>query len=109
MTLAEFGEYFRSLGAVRAMLLDGGGSTTMVTGGVVRNSPSDGSERPVDTAVLVLDHADTTLPDPWPGTTTPTTDAGQQAIEDDGSTGGFGRAMQAQGIAIPEALDAALR
>ena len=109
MTLAEFGEYFRSLGAVRAMLLDGGGSTTMVTDGHVRNSPSDGSERPVDTAVLVLDHADTTLPDPWPGTTTPKTDAGQQAIEDDGSTGGFGRAMQSQGIAIPEALDAALR
>ena len=109
MTLAEFGEYFRSLGAVRAMLLDGGGSTTMVTDGVVRNSPSDGNERPVDTAVLVLDNPDTTLPDPWPGTTAPQTDAGQLAIDDDASTGGFGRAMQSQGIALPEALDAALR
>lgn len=105
MTLAEFGEYFRSLGAVRALLLDGGGSTTMVVRGDVRNSPSDGNERPVGTAVLVLDRADTTPPDPWPGTTALDADTGRLLTEDDGSTGGWAQAMRSQGVELPEALD----
>ena len=36
------------------MNLDGGGSTTMVVNGVVRNSPSDGYERAVGDALLIF-------------------------------------------------------
>jgi exopolysaccharide biosynthesis protein len=43
-----------SLGMVQAMNFDGGGSTTAVAGGAVLNSPSDGTERPVGDALLVL-------------------------------------------------------
>jgi exopolysaccharide biosynthesis protein len=40
---------------VNAMNLDGGGSTTMVQGGQVMNSPSDATgERPVGDALLLL-------------------------------------------------------
>jgi exopolysaccharide biosynthesis protein len=44
----------QDLGAVRAMNLDGGGSSTMVVEGEVVNRPSDGRQRNVTTAVLVL-------------------------------------------------------
>ena len=40
-------------GVIDAMNLDGGGSTTMVVNGRVVNSPSGGSERPVNNAVLL--------------------------------------------------------
>jgi exopolysaccharide biosynthesis protein len=44
-----------SLGAVEAMNLDGGGSSTMVVGGTPVNTPSDATgERPVGDAVVVL-------------------------------------------------------
>ncbi|HQR27653.1 MAG TPA: phosphodiester glycosidase family protein [Nocardioides sp.] len=51
-TLVELGRMMRRLGAEDALNLDGGGSSTMVAAnrsGVVgvRNSPSDGAERPV--------------------------------------------------------------
>lgn len=55
MTLHGFGLYLRSLGAVTALDLDGGGGTTMWTkaNGLV-NHPSDPTgERPVTSAVLV--------------------------------------------------------
>jgi exopolysaccharide biosynthesis protein len=44
----------RKLGAVDALNLDGGGSSTMVVKGDVVNRPSDGQQRRVTTAVLVL-------------------------------------------------------
>ncbi len=45
----------RALGMRDAVNLDGGGSTTMVVGGQVINSPSDAAgERPVGDALLVL-------------------------------------------------------
>ena len=53
-TMHEFARIFRQLGATRAMNLDGGGSTTMVVNGEVMNRPSDGEERRISTAVLVL-------------------------------------------------------
>src|SRR6185312_15154009 len=40
-------------GAVRGMALDGGGSSTMAFEGTVLNSPSDGKERAVSTALLL--------------------------------------------------------
>lgn len=54
MTLSELAAELVSLGAQDAINLDGGGSTTMVTGGRVRNSPSDGAERPVSDAILLF-------------------------------------------------------
>jgi Phosphodiester glycosidase len=55
MTIAELAGLLRELGAVEAINMDGGGSTTMVVGGKVVNSPSDlTGERPVGDALLVL-------------------------------------------------------
>lgn len=59
-TKHEFARIFLQLGATGAMNLDGGGSSTMVVNGEVMNRPSDGEERRVSTAVLVL-------PGPDPG------------------------------------------
>src|SRR5436309_2437757 len=46
------------LGARDAMNLDGGSSATMVVGGRVVNDPSDGFERPIASALLVVHRAD---------------------------------------------------
>jgi exopolysaccharide biosynthesis protein len=55
MTIAELAALLIELGAVEAVNMDGGGSTTMVAGGRVVNSPSDlTGERPVGDALLVL-------------------------------------------------------
>jgi hypothetical protein len=54
MTLRELAAELIEMGAVEAMNLDGGGSTTMVVSDAVRNSPSDGKERPVSDAILIF-------------------------------------------------------
>ncbi|HLA24080.1 MAG TPA: phosphodiester glycosidase family protein [bacterium] len=54
MTLGELSALMVHLGAVEAMNLDGGGSATMVVGGRIVNEPSDGRERPIGSALLVL-------------------------------------------------------
>lgn len=54
MTLTELAELMIDLGAVDAMNLDGGGSATLVVRDRVLNLPSDGAERPVASALLVL-------------------------------------------------------
>lgn len=53
MTLEELARLMQRLGAVEAMNLDGGGSSTMVVRGIVLNAPSDGKPRPVSNALLV--------------------------------------------------------
>lgn len=54
MSLQELAEYLISLGAVDAMNLDGGGSTTMFLDSKVVNTPSDKEgERKVGDAILV--------------------------------------------------------
>ncbi|MCC6329482.1 MAG: phosphodiester glycosidase family protein [Acidobacteria bacterium] len=54
MNLQELAEYLFSLGAVDAMNLDGGGSTTMFLDGKVVNTPSDKEgERKIGDAILV--------------------------------------------------------
>jgi hypothetical protein len=53
MTLPELTDLLVELGAVDALNLDGGGSTTLVVGGQVVNRPSDPVERPVTNAVVV--------------------------------------------------------
>lgn len=57
MTFAELANFLISeLNATDAINLDGGGSTTMVVDGTVRNNPSDGSERAVANAVMLVKH-----------------------------------------------------
>ena len=54
MSLQELAEYLLSIGAVDAMNLDGGGSTTMVLDGQVVNKPSDKEgERKIGDAIVV--------------------------------------------------------
>ena len=43
-----------ALGAVDAMNLDGGGSSEMVINGKILNKPSDGRERSVGDAVVIV-------------------------------------------------------
>jgi exopolysaccharide biosynthesis protein len=55
MTLLELAAELRTLGAVDAMNLDGGGSSVLVAGGRVVTVPSDETgERAVADALLVL-------------------------------------------------------
>ena len=55
MTLTELATMMRTLGAWDALNFDGGGSTTMVIGGVVTNKPSDPTgEREVGNALMVV-------------------------------------------------------
>jgi len=53
-TLVEAANFMAGLGAVNAINLDGGGSTTFVAGGTVRNQPSDGGERRVVSALALV-------------------------------------------------------
>jgi exopolysaccharide biosynthesis protein len=62
MTLREMAELMVQLGARDAMNLDGGSSATMVVGGRVVNDPSDGMERPIASALLVLHRPEATAP-----------------------------------------------
>ncbi len=52
----EAAQLMRWLGATQAINLDGGGSTAMVVKNKVVNKPSDGRERSVGDALLVLPH-----------------------------------------------------
>jgi hypothetical protein len=55
MSLTTLADLLLELGAVEAMNLDGGGSTTMVVHNKVVNKPSDQTgERPVSDAILVF-------------------------------------------------------
>lgn len=54
MTLHELADLMLELGAVEAMNLDGGGSTTMVLRQRIFNQPSAGEERRVSNALLLL-------------------------------------------------------
>jgi hypothetical protein len=52
LTIVEAAQLLRTLGAVEAINLDGGGSTTFVEGGRVANRPSDGTSSPVERSVV---------------------------------------------------------
>lgn len=54
LTLLDAARLMAGLGAVDALNLDGGGSTTFVATGTVRDHPSDGTERPVASALVVM-------------------------------------------------------
>ncbi|HEU5263022.1 MAG TPA: phosphodiester glycosidase family protein [Gaiellaceae bacterium] len=53
MTNFELAQTLVRLGAVRGMALDGGGSSTLAFEGTVLNSPSDGKERAIATALML--------------------------------------------------------
>lgn len=53
MTTFELALTMVRLGAVRAMQLDSGGSSTLAFNGAVLNRPSDGRERPISTALML--------------------------------------------------------
>lgn len=54
MPLEEALRFFTAFGAREVVNMDGGGSTTFVRRGRVLNRPSDGYERPVTTALVVV-------------------------------------------------------
>jgi hypothetical protein len=57
MTFPELASYMIKLGCEAAMALDGGGSATLWALGTVRNSPSEGDERPAPNALVLLKKA----------------------------------------------------
>ncbi len=57
MSYRELADLMIYLGAKEAINLDGGGSTTMVLHGEIRNHPSDGQERSVSNALLTVSEA----------------------------------------------------
>ena len=57
MNLIELADYMLTLGCTDALNLDGGGSSTLVVADEVVNSPSDGWERAVANALLVISTA----------------------------------------------------
>lgn len=59
MSYKELGDYMKSIGAAFALNLDGGGSTTMVVRGEIKNSPSDGNERSVSNSLMLISSAPT--------------------------------------------------
>lgn len=54
LTLTEWAQLLQRFGAVDAINFDGGGSSELIAGGNILNSPSDGHERPVGAALLVF-------------------------------------------------------
>jgi Phosphodiester glycosidase len=101
VTLTQLARFMRNEGAVRALNLDGGGSAEMWVRGKVLNRPSDGSERPITNALLLLPHADRSevlRPVAVPQIATPeeASQAAKVAGTDPGSTGGL-RLLSRQG------------
>lgn len=62
MTFAEMADFLiGTLGATEGVNYDGGGSSTMVVNGAVRNVPSDGSERAIGNAIMLVKHDTSTV------------------------------------------------
>ncbi|UCD29022.1 MAG: phosphodiester glycosidase family protein [Planctomycetota bacterium] len=55
MTIDELAEFCKNtLGATWGLNQDGGGSSTMVVNGVIKNNPSDGTERAVSNGMMMI-------------------------------------------------------
>ena len=54
LTIQELAEIMKRIGAYHALNLDGGGSSTLYLDGKILNVPSDGNERKLSNALLVL-------------------------------------------------------
>ncbi len=57
MSFPELADYMAKLGCEEAMNFDGGGSATLWAFGMVKNSPSEGDERPAPNALVLLKKA----------------------------------------------------
>ena len=55
LTLTDWAKLLVKMGAKDAMNLDGGGSSALVVGGLLQNSPSDGRERSVGSALIITE------------------------------------------------------
>ena len=98
LSLQQFATLFRSLGAVEALNFDGGGSSTMVVRGRVKNRPAAGFERSVCCALLVLPGRDRRERIAAPSSNLSSfalseRDAATSSLLDPGSTGGMLDAM----------------
>jgi hypothetical protein len=125
MTPLEFARLFVSLDATDALNLDGGGSTTMWVKGEIVNRPSDPTERPVGSSLLVLRGPDRRepVPLPFPPRTDSTVRAHVEpagpaassrhalclALRDPGSTGGMLDALARGELGGPRPLPGRLR
>jgi len=125
VTLGRFARLMQGLNARFALNLDGGGSSTMVVrgkkGGLqVVNRPSDGGQRKVSSAVLVIKGKDPgesiggPLAAPLAPAQPPDTDrAGEIAAMDPASTGGLAEALVSgtfgPRVDLPRELRRALR
>jgi hypothetical protein len=132
MTLQELADLMQSLGAQNAINLDGGGSSAMWVNGMRVNRPSDGVERGVGSALVVLPGSDpgqanlTVAPPNPAGTATrpqikqlpapplvsplfggEPVPGWQAAARDAGSIGGLSAALADQGVALPPDLQRA--
>jgi hypothetical protein len=109
MSLLRFAQLFEDLGATWALNLDGGGSTTFVVNGVIKNRPSDGSERSVSSALVLLPGPD---PGEIPSTAARPVDprsVWQRIVTDPGSTGGLASWLASKGRRLPADLVEAAR
>jgi hypothetical protein len=110
MTELEEANFMLGQGAVYALNLDGGGSSTMWVKGQIKNSPSDGTERAVSSAILVLSGADSdgsplkapSVPPPAAVSAAAAQSAWHAALTDPGSTGGLLDSLDAGGRALSE-------
>jgi hypothetical protein len=115
MTPRQFAELFISLGADYALNLDGGGSTTMTIRGRIVNRPSDGYQRPVSSALLLLPGSDPGPAGPAPQsspTPTPTLpptepDVWGSIVTDPASTGGLASELLRDGARLSRSLERA--
>lgn len=109
MTLARFARLFKDLGANWALNLDGGGSTTMVVKGKVKNRPSGGSERSVSSALVLLrgrDHQEiaSTTGSPTGSSRASIASVWEQIVADPASTGGLADYLLREGRDLPPSL-----
>ena len=108
MTPLAFAEFLVSIGVVEAGALDGGGSTTLVAGGQLINSPSDpDGERAVGTAIVVVP-AGTPDPPDTVGVEAPPPTATRRMLLDPASLGGWAATLARRGVPLrPELRTAA--
>jgi hypothetical protein len=107
MTPLAFAEFLVSIGVVEAGNLDGGGSTTLVAGGQLVNSPSDPEgERAVGTALVVVP-VGTPEPPPAEGVLAPPPTATRRLLLDPASLGGWAATLARRGVPLRPELRAA--
>lgn len=130
MSLGQLTRFLRRrLGATAALNLDGGGSTTMVIRGKVKGRPSDGFQRHVSSALVILPGRDpgerfggypsppasrpqpgsTGLEVPTPSGEPPVESSYELMVEDPASIGGLSAYLERKGYELPAFLERSAR